>query len=426
VTSPAQANALVDHFFRHEYGRLVSSLARRFGMARLSLVEDAVQSALALALTSWALRGLPANPSAWLTRVAHNQVIDQLRRLGVAQRCLPRAEVPLEPVDPDELTATENGDDELRMLFVCCHEQLPARTQLVLSLKLLCGFSTREIAARLFQSDASVQKTLSRGRARLAELCAHADLPWSEPDPERLPQRVAAVLQVLYLLFNEGYSSQREDEVIRRDLCDEALRLATRLATHPAGDVPEVWALLALFHFHRARLDARLDGRGDLLLLEAQDRSRWDRAHIHEGLMCLWRSGQGDRFSRYHAEAGVLAEHCLAPSFAQTRWSEIVELYAMLEQLEPSPLHTLNRAIALAEWKGPREGLRVLEALTPPAWLVTYYLWDATLGELLRRCGEFEPAARYLARGLERAPTAAERRILSLRLDRCRAGDSER
>lgn len=426
----AKPAGLVDHFFRHEFGRLVAVLVRRHGGARIELIEDAVQSALASALSSWSLKGTPDNPSAWLTRVAQNQLIDQLRREGSAERAVLAQGADADAAAPPPAVAfvAEIADDELRMLFVCCDEHLSPQAQLVLSLKLLCGFGTHEIAARLFLSDANVQKILSRGRERLHELWTAAPDAASPPDPSRaqLVARLAAVQRVIYLLFNEGYSSQRDDEVIRRDLCEEALRLGRLLVSHPAGDLPESWALLALLHFHSARLDARTDESGGLLSLDEQDRSRWDGEQIRKGFECLWRSGRGERFSRYHAEAAVLAEHCSAPSFEQTRWSEIVELYQLLEQNEPSPLHTLNRAIALAEWKGPRAGLSLLEEMAPPAWLTGYYLWEAAFGELYRRAGEFERAARQLERALELAPTEPERRVFRKRLNRCRARDPGR
>ena len=421
-----KVEGLVDSFFRHEAGRLTATLIRRFGGDRVAIIEDAVQAALQTALVSWSRRGIPDNPSAWLTRAANNQVIDQLRRDGSASRAMDSAsasEPPLAP-PPAAAFAGEIEDPELNMLFVCCDDQLPPKTQLVLSLKLLCGFNTREIAARLFLSDANVQKVLSRGRNRLREL-------WTQPEGVELPEpsraqlgaRLAAVQRVIYLLFNEGYSSLREREVIRRDLCYEALRLAELLVSHPLGDQAESWALLALLHFHMARLDGRTDESGALLSLEAQDRSRWDGHQIQRGFQCLLRAGKANVTLRYHAEAAVLAEHCIAPSYERTNWPEIVELYAALERIEPSPWHTLNRAIALAEWQGPEAGLALLEELTPPTWLSGYYLWDAAVGELNRRARRFERAERHLRRALARVPTAAERCIYEKRLALCLAGE---
>jgi RNA polymerase sigma-70 factor (ECF subfamily) len=224
------------------------------------------------------------------------------------------------------------------------------------------------------------------------------------------------------LLFNEGYSSAQPDRVIRRELCDEALRLALMLREDPAGVRPETDALVALMCFHGARFDARVDGTGGLLLLEEQDRSRWDRALIQRGLDHLARSAQGDTLSRYHAEAGLAAEHCLASSYAETNWAEIVRLYELLERIAPSPLNVLNRAIALAEWKGPEAGLAALSSIEAPSWLLDYYLWDATLGELHRRRGELDLALVHTKRALASAPTHAEKGLLERRVRAISAG----
>jgi RNA polymerase sigma-70 factor (ECF subfamily) len=205
--------------------------------------------------------------------------------------------------------------------------------------------------------------------------------------------------------------------LIRRELCEEAVRLGRLLAEHPLSSAPETHALLALMYFHAARFDARVDGAGEILLMEEQDRSAWDGELVQLGVHYLHQAARGERFSRYHAEAAIAAEHCLAPSFEQTRWHEITRLYEMLERIAPSPLNTLNRAIALAAWQGPDAGLAVLEALEAPRWLAGYYLWDATLGELYRRRGDHEEAMLRLQRALQSAPTLAERSLIQRRLD---------
>jgi RNA polymerase sigma-70 factor (ECF subfamily) len=221
---------------------------------------------------------------------------------------------------------------------------------------------------------------------------------------------------VLYLLFNEGYLSAQSDRAVRREMCDEAIRLTTLLAEHPVGATPETFALLALMHFHCARLTARLDGMGGLLLLEEQDRSLWDQDQMRLGAEWLQRAATGEIFTRFHAEAGIAAEHAFAPSFAQTRWKEIADLYAMLDGVAPSPLNAMNRAVAMAEWQGPEAGLALLKTIEPPPWLLEYYLWDAVLGELHRRAGHDEEARRYVERALASAPTDAERDVLRRRL----------
>jgi RNA polymerase sigma factor (sigma-70 family) len=390
---------LPPHFFRRELGRLVSILSRRFGHDRIELCEDAAQTALLQATQAWSSQ-LPDNPGAWLYRVAHNHVLDELRRHKRDQRYL--AEVHAEYAEQ------EVQDDVLRLLFVCADPAIPPESQLVLACKTLCGFSTGEIALRLFQNEDAVHKRLQRARARLRE---HAEV--QSLDPQRLP----GVLHMLYLLFNEGYSSAQPDRVIRRELCDEALRLALMLKDDPAGAVPETDALIALMFFHAARFAARVDGWGGLLLLEEQDRSLWDRDLIARSLHHLVRSARGQTVSRYHAEAGIAAEHCLAPSYAETNWPEIVRLYEVLERVAPSPLNVLNRAIALAAWRGPDEGLAELEALHAPSWLQGYYLWNATLGELHRRRGDLDRALAHTKHALAAAPTNAERALLERRVN---------
>jgi RNA polymerase sigma-70 factor (ECF subfamily) len=410
------AAGLVEHFFRHEYGRLVAQLARKVGVRHLELVEDAVQSALAAALRAWTAEGLPRDPGAWLYRVACNQVIGGLRREASRSTVLEAAQDEIARAATDDPAAPrfagEVRDDLLRMLFVCCDEAIPRESRLVLALKTLCGFSTAEIALRLFTSEANVHKRLQRGRERLRE--SGADHLMS-PSLETLRIRLPSVHEVLYLLFNEGYLSAHAESAIRRDLCDEALRLTTLLAEHPVGAAPETFALLALMHFHSARFPSRVDGSGGLLLLEEQDRGLWDRKRIGVGAEWLARSASGSSFSRYHAEAGIAAEHCFAPSFAETRWKEIASLYEMLERSAPSPLHTLNRAVAVAEWQGPTAALLLLDRMVPPTWLEGSYLWDAVLGDLHRRAGNFEAFEAHRARALSTAPTEALRELLQRR-----------
>lgn len=405
---------LGEHFFRHEYGRLVAMLSRRMGVRHLEAIEDAVQSALMAACESWTIGSLPDNPSAWLFRVAHNHVVGELRRRARRERLVERQDLGATEATEDGPTAFLAGevrDDLLRMLFVCCDDSIPIESQLVIALKTLCGFDVREIAERLFTTEANVYKRLGRARSRLRELSFLSDDLAGEQFSSRLP----AVQSILYLLFTEGYLSSHAESAIRRELCDEAKRLTRILADHPVCGTPETFALLALMHLHSARMTARQDGAGGLLLLEEQDRALWDQREIQVGLSWLAQSAHGDIFSRYHAEAGIAAEHCLAPSFEKTRWDRIVECYALLERLAPSALHTLNRAVAVAEWHGPNEGLAVLEGLEPPSWLTGSYLWAAVLADLHRRCGNDELAQRYRDAALESAPSAAVRDVLKRR-----------
>jgi RNA polymerase sigma factor (sigma-70 family) len=409
------AAPLDEHFFRHEYGRLVAMLSRRVGVRHLEAAEDAAQSALLAALESWGVGGLPENPSAWLFRVAHNRLLGELRQRARRERLAEHRVEKTAGTNAKEPTASLPGelqDDLLRMLFVCCDDAIPVESQLVLALKTLCGCDVREIAARLFITEANVYKRLDRARNRLREV----SFPTDELTGEQLSARLPAVHAILYLLFTEGYLSSHAETAIRRELCDEAMRLARLLGEHPVGETPETFALLALMHLHAARMTARQDTSGGLLLLEEQDRALWDAHEIQVGLSWLARSAHGNVFSRYHAEAGIAAEHCLAASLAETHWDRIVACYELLEEVAPSALHTLNRAVAVAEWRGPSEGLAVLEGLEPPSWLAGSYLWAAVLADLHRRCGHDEVAERYRNVAVATAPTPAVRDLLQRRL----------
>lgn len=410
-------HGIVEHYFRHEYGRQVALLARKAGVRHLALVEDAVQGAMMAALTVWGARGLPDDPSAWLYRAAWRNLLGELRRGARRRRILERtaAELVREGDDEDAPVpgfAADVSDDMLRMLFVCCDEAIPGESRLVLALKTLCGFSAAEIALRLFTTEANVRKRLTRARHTLRA----SSLALETPPLASLETRLASVHTVLYLLFNEGYLAAHAELAIRRDLCDEAIRLTTILAEHEVGAVPETFALLALMHLQAVRLPARQDETGALLLLEEQDRSRWDADHLRHGAEWLARSAQGDTFSRYHAEAGIAAEHAFASSFADTRWDRIDELYAMLEQIDPSPQHTLNRAVAVAERHGARAGLALLHELRPPAWLADSYQWHAVLADLHRRAGDVMLAREHRERALACAPTTFVRELLRRRL----------
>jgi RNA polymerase sigma factor (sigma-70 family) len=406
---------VVEHFFRHEYGRLVATLSRRVGVHLIEDVEDAVQSALMTALETWTTGGLPDNPAAWLFRVAYNNLMGELRRRRGRRRLLEEnsyeAGGELEP-GPERFLAEEVRDDLLRMLFVCCDNAIPEESQLVLALKTLCGFSIREIALRLFTSEANAYKRLGRARSRLQEVPFRP----SEFSSAQYSSRLSAVHRIVYLLFTEGYLSSHAETAIRRELCDEAIRLAVLLVEHPVGQAPETFALLALFHLHTARMTGRQDSSGGLLLLEEQDRALWDQQRIHTGMEWLARSAEGDRFSRYHAEAGIAAEHCLAPSFQATRWDKVVENYTLLEEVAPSAIHKLNRAVAVAEWKGPAEGLALLKEFQPPTWLAGSYVWAAVLADLHRRCGNASAAERYGDIACKSAPTPAVKELLQRRL----------
>lgn len=418
---------IVEHFFRHEYGRLVASLCRIAGFHNVEAAEDAAQWALAKALEAWKLAGPPENPAGWLFRVAHNALRADLRQRALRRRLLsaqglsqtgPPAAAAGSLQAQASVSASEPPlrgdvqDDLLRMLVACCDPGIAAETQIMLALKTLCGFGTDEIALRLFRSPASVYKRLSRARAQLRA----SWLPSGGQVEVAVPSALPAVRQMLYLLFTEGHLSCRAEEPIRRELCNESLRLARVLAQHPEGAEPETFALVALLHLQIARMPARQDASGGLLLLEEQDRSLWDASHVQAGLAWLERSAHGPTFSRYHAEAGIAAEHCMAPSYRETRWDRIADCYAQLEHASPSPLHRLNRALALAELRGAQAGIELLAGFDPPPWLEHSYQWAAVLADLHTRANNREQASEYQHRALAAAPTPSVRALLERRL----------
>jgi RNA polymerase sigma-70 factor (ECF subfamily) len=420
-----EPRALVEHFFRHEFGRLCAVLTRSLGVRRLDLVEDVVQAALEKALETWSRRGVPEDPAAWLYRTARNLAIDALRRERTHERATSRLRCdarqlaedangessPLEAQFADEI-----GDEPLRLLFVCCHEAVPAESRVAMALRTLGGFSTAEIARALLTTEVNVQKRIERARARLREL----DVGFDTPDAAQLGARLDAVLAVIYLLFSQGCHVTHGDMPIRRDLCDEARRLARMLAAHPVGDVPPVHALLALMCFHGARFDARVALDGAIVLLEEQDRSAWNWSDVREGMAWLTKSAAGAELTRYHVEAAIAWEHCRAPTFADTDWRRMAELYDTLERIAPSPLNSLNRAVVEAYLHGPQAGLDRLAAVPPENVPAGYPGWHAVIGELHFRLGRHSAAEHAWQEALRLTTARADQEFLRRRLAECR------
>jgi RNA polymerase sigma-70 factor (ECF subfamily) len=425
----SEPRALVEHFFRHESGRLCALLTRSLGVRRLALVEDVVQAALVQALETWSRRGVPEDPAGWLYRTARNLAIDTLRRERTHAQALPRlaedAERKSSPLELGDVHfADEIGDEPLRLLFVCCHEAVPAESRVALALKTLCGFSTAEIARALLTTDANVQKRIERARDRLREV-GDLDVDFDTPAAAQLGARLDAVLAVVYLLFSQGCHVTHGDMPIRRDLCDEARRLARMLAAHPVGDVPAVHALLALMCFHAARFDARVDQGGAIVLLEEQDRSAWNWSDVREGMAWLAKAAAGDELTRYHVEAAIAWEHCRAPTFADTDWRRIAELYDTLDHIAPSPLHSLNRAVAEAYLQGPQAGLDRLAAVPRERVPARYPGWHTVIGELHFRLGRHSAAERAWREALRLTTAHADREFLRRRLAACRPDGGE-
>lgn len=405
----------VAHLFRHEYGKLVALLVRRIGVHHIDLIEDAVQWAMAQALEFWCKGKTPNSPSAWLYQVAYRHLLSEFRTIKYRSLLLNKhLSVEENEIieDNEAFYSGEMSDSMLRMLFIACSDNNPVESQLVFTLKSLCGFSIREIALRLFISEANVYKRFSRAKKHLKNETLELDMLSNDEMLSRLP----SVHRVLYLLFTEGYLSSHTDTAIRLDLCEEAIRLTRLLAESKIGDVPNSYALLALMYFHLARINSRQNEFGVLLLLEQQDRNQWDKQQISVAMSLLAQSANGDYISRYHIEAGIAAEHCLSPSFQQTRWGEVVASYELLHNIAPSPLHLLNLAIATAEWKTPEAGLAVLKSADMPDWLERSYYWYAVLADLLFRCGELALADKNADLAIAAAPTDSIKQLLFNRL----------
>lgn len=409
----------VEHVFRHEYGQLVALLLRRVGTQYINAVEDAVQFGLMQALDFWPRNGIPNNSSAWLYQVAWRQLMSELRNTQRRKELLDEQLLFSENDTANDLSDIplpgEMNDSLLRMLFVACDDDIPVESQLVFTLKSLCGFSVREIGLRLFISEANVYKRFSRARQVLKSQSHKLDTLTDVDMETRLPM----VRRILYLVFTEGYLSSHTDTAIRKDLCEEAIRLGRLISESNLSDTPETYALLALMYLHLSRINARQDTSGSLLLLEQQNRSQWNTQHITMGLSFLEQSAQGDVLSRYHVEASIAAEHCLAPTFEQTPWDKIVASYELLESISPSALNHLNRIIALAEWKGPKVGLAALQSMDIPVWLDRSYYWYAVQADLQYRCDLLDLAGESAKQAIHSAPTDHIKQLLRKRFESC-------
>lgn len=406
-----EALSAVGFVLRHEYGRLMARLLREFGAHRVATIEDGLSQAFLEATTAWRTRGVPPSARAWVHRAARHRIIDELRRQKKLVGDDAVGEVTVES-DARPALADDLPDDELRALFAVASPTIPLPSQLVFALRTVCGFSTKEIATRLVTSEENVQKRWERAREGLRTV----DLNREYDDAERA-LRVEAVLRMIYVLFTEGYFASIGASVLRLSLCEEALRLVRLVIDHPRYASADAWALLALMHLHHARRDARADGQGAPVLLEDQDRSLYRRDELALALDAIDRAGDGAPPSRYYIEAAIAGEHAFAPTFEATRWAVIVALYDRLMKLDPSPLHELNRAIAVSYAESPRVALELLDAMRPPTWLEASHLWLASYGDFHRRLGDAGRARSYYERAIARAP-ALEREVLERRLRR--------
>lgn len=405
--------SVVDRLFRHEAGKMISTITRIFGFRYINLAEDAVQEALTKALLTWPYYGIPDNPAAWITQVSKNQALDVIRREKVFRNKEAAISHFIEQTTPPEknqdsiIFKNEFSDNTLWMMFCCCHPTVSRVSQVALALNTLCGFNVREISNAFLSSESAISRRLTRAKGKIRK----ADIPFDLPTGDELTERLDGVLQTLYLLFNEGYKSSHGENLVREELCHEAIRLATLLAEHPAGSKPKTHALLALMLLNGARLPARVDAEGNILRLKEQDRTLWDKIMISRGMYHLMRSTENDEISEYHLQAGIAATHCAAGDYESTDWKRILSLYDMLIEIDDSPVIALNRAVAIANIYGPGAGIKAVDDIKNRRRLNSYYLIYAVLGEFNALLGNREKAVKNFRRSLELVTIESERKF---------------
>jgi len=412
--SPQQ---LVDHLFRHEAGRMIAVLTRIFGIHNLELVEDTVQETFLKALQVWRYNALPDNPSAWLMQVARNRTVDLIRRqqklADISTEVRMKLQWDTENTIQHFFLDTEIADSQLRMIFTCCHPELSAEDQVALTLKTVSGFGVAEIARALVSNEAAIQKRIYRAK----EYIRSGHVQFEIPAGPALAERLEIVYTVLYLLFNEGYNSMKADELIRHDLCAEAMRLCKLLTEHKVGAQPSAFALLSLMCFQASRFDSRIGEDNTIILLQNQDRSKWDRELIRLGYYFLNQSSSGNYLSVYHIESAIAAEHCVSPDFESTNWQSLLRLYDYLVEYKPIPIVQLNRSIVLAKTGGV--DLAIDTILDIPGilnLLDRHYIYSAVLGDLYGRAGNSAESRRLLEKAYRLTPSLAEKKLLQEKL----------
>lgn len=409
-----QTSPLLEHLFRQMSGRITAHLARLLGFGRLDLAEELAQETMLRALETWPYHGVPENPPAWLFRTARNLALDLLRKERLVERKHLESPPATSSAPEEQDFDSEIRDDELRMILMCCHPEIPRESSIALSLKVAGGFSVREIARAFLAEEATIAQRLVRAKRCIRERELTLDLP---PDRELKP-RLDGALETLYFIFNEGYSAHQGEDLIRRDLCSEALRLAQLIAISPLAP-PRAHALTALMALQAARLPARVDSLGDLVLLEDQDPSLWDQQLIALGFHHFNVSMSGEEVSEYHAQAAIAAEHIRGGLSGELNWAAILRLYDQLLALSGSPVVALNRAVAVSRVHGPSAGLAAIEPLRADTTLRNYHHLLAAQGHLLLEMNRKQEAAACFRDALERRCSEPERRLLRKKLKQC-------
>lgn len=395
-------------------------LTKLFGPQNLQLAEDVVQDTLLKAFNTWKINGLPQNPTAWLFTVARNKAIDILRNqkrkdaFSKSMAPLLQSEYTLVPTVQDMINTNTIDDDQLRMMFVCCHPSLSTEAQVSLILRTLCGFSVTEIAKAFVTGYDTIEKRLVRARQSFRDNNVQFELPAAT----ELDSRLENVLLAIYLLFNEGYNSTQHEDLIRKDLINEAMHLCQLILRSSFVNHSNTHALLSLICFTSSRNEARLDANSDILILKKQDRSKWNRVLIEKGIHHLEASAEGESVSKYQLEAGIAYEHARGATYEQTNWHNILRCYDMLCKFYSSPVVELNRAIVIGEINGPAEAIKAIEAITLLSSLKKYYLLPATLGELHWQLQHYDIANQYFAQAIVLTKSLAEKKLLQQKMKR--------
>jgi len=408
------AKNLVDHLFRNESGKMTAILTRIFGLQHSILIEDIIQETFLSALKTWPLKGYPDNPSGWLMQVAKNKALNALKRDRRLTRWDPEMEKEFDEIDRHFLDH-EIKDSQLRMLFACCYPELQQKSQIMLILKTLCGFSNTEIAHALLMSSGAVKKAVYRAKNRIQERYDRISFRSAGPVNERLN----TVYMVIYLMFTEGHKRSCEDNPISDDLCYEAVRLAKLLLHLPGVNHGETHALLSLMYFSIARFPARLGEEGEMVDLKHQDRSLWDKKSIDLGFRHLKLSRKSKSMSRFHLESSIASIHCLAPSFEETDWEAILTIYRKLLDMEDSAVIRLNYAIALSHVEGPEAGLKALKNLSLESPEGKEFMLYAAKAEMNAKLEKFETAVSYYRVAYDMAATKADKKFLQSKIEEC-------
>ena len=413
-----EINKTVDHLFRHESGKMVSVLCRLLGFENIENAEDIVQDTLLQAMHTWAFSGMPPKPEAWLYRVAKNKAIDYLRRNKTLKSITPhivqqQSEYAMSSTMYNLFLDDEIEDSQLRMMFACCHPSIPAESQMALILKTLCGLSVHEIAKAFLSNDEAITKRLYRAKEKIK----HEHIQLDVPPPNALPSRLCTILQCLYLLFNEGYNSSDADKMIREDLCADAMRLCKLLCENKRTALPKTFALLSLMCFHASRFNARMDEDGNIILLEQQNRSRWNYFLIEKGNEYIDKSSDGNEISHWHLEAAIASLHASAKTFEETDWNKIYSLYTVLCNINPSPVAALNKAIAACYAFNYKTGLAELLSIKH---LEKNYLWHAALGEAYLHLHNKEQALQSFKKAITLTSSKAEIHLLEGKMGDCK------